>query len=459
MKYRSMLEGKLNETSMSKVSDKDIPDRKEADWCTKTYRVKVITPIYGGGVNAGEPDEDMPIRASAIRGQLRYWWRFLAMNRKEDKLQGEELFKEERRIWGGMGDEKELKELNEKDFSSKVFVKVMNIQNFDKRKNIYQYDKQAPQYALFPARENKGENIEAKKLIKSGIKFTMEISCLKSIDFETDIKPALRWWASFGGIGARTRRGLGSVEIETLEQVTQKESNNYDNCHLIIQDNEVDRAEEAWIKAVNTLSDFRQKPGIGRNKRQGNTPGRSKWPEPDSIREITGNHSKKKKIQRWNKKSRTKEDYQCNDHSPSHDACISFPRAAFGLPIIFKFKDEDCGEPKQTMLLPDFDDVERISSPVILTPYKKGNKYVPAALFLPAEHIYRINLKLKMGDKILNKPQNLSQEKKQEWVDKDWDNWQTNWWDSSKANTETPIKNRGIDALSAFRDFFEKGGK
>ncbi|MCI5141455.1 MAG: hypothetical protein D3909_06965, partial [Candidatus Electrothrix sp. ATG1] len=92
----------------------------------------------------------MPIRASAIRGQLRYWWRFLQSNRTDGKaLSGEDLFKAERDIWGGMAEEG-------KDFSSKVKLRVkieknilLRFQGQQKR----QYADDEPKYALFPARE------------------------------------------------------------------------------------------------------------------------------------------------------------------------------------------------------------------------------------------------------------------------------------------------------------------
>ncbi len=67
MKYRIP-----NIARISDINSEIIPEYKPKN--SETYQVKVITPIYGGGVKAGEPDKDMPIRASAIRGQLRYWW-------------------------------------------------------------------------------------------------------------------------------------------------------------------------------------------------------------------------------------------------------------------------------------------------------------------------------------------------------------------------------------------------
>src|SRR5438477_6686706 len=41
----------------------------------RLYRIELITPLFGGGVEAGENDPTMPIRGTAIRGQLQFWWR------------------------------------------------------------------------------------------------------------------------------------------------------------------------------------------------------------------------------------------------------------------------------------------------------------------------------------------------------------------------------------------------
>ena len=40
-------------------------------------KCELMTPMYGGGVEPGKVDRAMPIRPSAIRGQLRFWWRLL----------------------------------------------------------------------------------------------------------------------------------------------------------------------------------------------------------------------------------------------------------------------------------------------------------------------------------------------------------------------------------------------
>ena len=66
----------------------------------KTYTIDVITPpLFGGGYEAGKVDPDMPIRASSIRGHLRFWWR-ATRGAKFDTV--EELRQREGEIWGSM---------------------------------------------------------------------------------------------------------------------------------------------------------------------------------------------------------------------------------------------------------------------------------------------------------------------------------------------------------------------
>ncbi len=397
---------------------------------SNTYKVKVITPIYGGGVKAGEPDTEMPIRASAIRGQLRYWWRFLAMNRNEVPLSGEKLFIEERKIWGGIGDENELNTTNEKDFSSKVFIKC----RVTKKKNLFRYDNRAPQYALFPARQDNKN--PAKQLIDAGVKFDLILSWDKSIDFNSEIKSAVRWWACFGGIGARTRRGLGAIEVTDtvsaalLKPVTQEEAKAF-RCDL--RSFKAKDARVAWINAVNKLYQFRQGTDIARNGKFG----RSMWPEADSVRKTVGE---------WNPK----------DHHAPRESDLplpSFPRAMFGLPINFEFKSErDNGIPPTTQLIPC--QSERMSSPVILKPALDEQGYfISIALLMPSDHMDNLGLKLQYTEETLKQKNGdpIKQFAREEW-----------WPTSEQKTTEyaqqiTPMRNRDTSALTAFMNFFEKG--
>src|SRR5690606_28219958 len=67
-------------------------------------RFEVITPIFGGGVyidqnsaHAKKPDELTPVRASSVRGQLRFWWRATQAHHFGSI---EELREAEAKLWG-----------------------------------------------------------------------------------------------------------------------------------------------------------------------------------------------------------------------------------------------------------------------------------------------------------------------------------------------------------------------
>ena len=59
--------------------------------------IDVTTPLFGGGAEAGVPDGDSPVRASSVRGNLRFWWRALYGAACADSA---ELFRAEAALWG-----------------------------------------------------------------------------------------------------------------------------------------------------------------------------------------------------------------------------------------------------------------------------------------------------------------------------------------------------------------------
>jgi CRISPR-associated protein Cmr1 len=445
---------KLYDTAKDILANLEAGAEEQENEKWHSYKIEVITPIFGGGVEKGTPDPKMPVRASAIRGQLRYWWRFLQRNRTDGHaISGKNLFKAERNIWGGMAEEGE-------DYSSKVKLRVENIIS---HLTPQPYSEGGAPYALFPARKQQGER-EGKKLIWPKVTFDLKVLVLKDKipkeDDQTSIKRALRWWATFGGIGGRTRRGCGSVYCAELfnDEETKQDIEDI-SCQLVCFDSQKytpTDAVTAWKDAVNTLYKFRQGPTIGRNGTF-RKHGRSKWPEPDSIRQIMGTYSEEKNSTHYRK---------CKTHKPQRNASqIAFPRAAFGLPIIFKFKDEKCGDPQQTELSPLGG--ERLASPLILTPYPKFQngtvQYVPAALLIGnRQHIEDMKLYLVLSKDKKKKRWLHPEGKKQEeqWRRNEWDQWTSDWQNKAKMQDVDPIRNNGnTDALTAFMNFFARGGE
>lgn len=362
--------------------------------CVRTYRVTLATPIYGGGVQAGVPDKDMPVRVSSIRGQLRFWWRLLNGQGKSPR----ELFVAERELWGGLGGKPEEVK------ASRVRLTVRKMHGFkteqcadyqlnqkkkdDTFKSAPKFRRKLPPYALFPAQgelsdDRKEVQKQPAELFQPNATFELCVSLLNGSDeeFKRVLRPALRFWASFGGIGARTRRGLGSVKIEDLKPVAEDEAEQH-GCKLVLRStNNSKEAEPIWAESINKLRVFRQGPGFARNGNSSD-PGRSRWPEPDAIRDVTGTYADQHPIQDW------------------YSGKL-FPRALFGLPIIFQFKDEKTsqnksknpGDPRKTIL--SVDGADRFASPLILKAYWNGLAFQPAALLLPtAEDLRHRSLKL-----------------------------------------------------------------
>ncbi|MEI8633101.1 type III-B CRISPR module RAMP protein Cmr1 [Vibrio sp. PP-XX7] len=187
-----------------------------------------------------------------------------------------------------------------------------------------------------------------------------------SIDaLKENVTQALNWWATFGGVGAKTRRGFGAVEVDGLCPISitdVDDEHTSKGCKLALAKVEPTTDPQiAWKVATLRLQEFRQGINVGRNKGETKVFGRSRWPEPDQLRRFTGN---------WKL-----------NHDPEHPAGNVFPRAAFGMPIIFDFNDRSNKEPDTATLLPKGE--QRMANPLIIRPYKDGEKWRAAALLLP----------------------------------------------------------------------------
>lgn len=372
----------------------------------KTYHCTLVTPMYGGGVEAGTVDCNMPIRASSISGQLRFWWRIACGPFKCTQ----DMFEKESAIWGGIGDGGAK--------SSSVNIRVAcNSVNDSQLVSSKSFKDYGSKYILGAA--------DVTDCLKSGYTFKLEVSYRSEVtkNIEKQVETAIRWWVSFGGLGGRVRRGFGSVDVEKLVPISRAEVESIGG-KLVLGFQAFDSAEAAWKKASLALYQFRQGEDFGRNTGESNRPGRSRWPEPDQLRRMTGKH----KI----------------THAPEHPAGNVFPRAAFGLPIIFDFNDRTHQEPQSITLLPKGS--QRMASPLILRPYYDGKQWKAAALLLPKWQ-EALTQKLVLDPKPKEQPQHWPSDPNER---------------QSLAMQISPMKKkegslRANDPLSAFLDYFEKG--
>lgn len=324
----------------------DVAPVKRNDYKTQVREYELITPLFGGGAVAQEADAVSVVRVPSIRGQLRFWWRATRGANAKGSLT--DMRKREEALWGMAG--------SDSPTASKV---SLSLEVIDPGTPRSWRDISGVDYAIFPLRGSD------KRLI-TGVKFSLSITY--PTDKADDVKAALWAWEMFGGLGARTRRGFGAVRCvrvdgedvalpgdkAALDASIRSELEKHvalgewpkDMPHLTPQTAfkvtpPQQNANAAWSYLVSKLKSFRQ-------FRTGNQ-GRSYWPEPDAIRKITG------------KSAPTHSD-------PIVPNVTKFPRAQFGLPIIFHFRLDGHrrGDPDDTSL--EGSETDRHASPLLLRP-------------------------------------------------------------------------------------------
>lgn len=340
------------------------------------------TPIFGGGVVAGQPDERVPIRVPSIRGHLRFWWRALQV----PGMPADEMRDRERELFGGAaGDE---------GAASHVIVTVSGVQPTGPDPSKPSLET-ADGYALFPARGEKGQ--PAKPRWKPGVKFTLTVAAPRS-DVAA-IRQVLLAWILFGGYGGRTRRGLGSLgcasesarhewlpAAATAQAIAERLGGDIFGNPNAVPATATARlagatllagpsgasASSAWTASLGLLRMFRQGEGLARDQGQAGHPGRSRWPESDKVRRLVGRQTA---------------------HEPRHTAIPAWPRAAFGLPIVSRFQQNDANRRPYAVSEPTSFDIlwqdangkprDRLASPLILKPLALATgQFAPIALWL-----------------------------------------------------------------------------
>ena len=380
---------------------------------TQERHYSLITPLFGGGAIPGECDEVTVVRGTEIRGQLRFWWRACYGGRYETIA---EMKKAEDLLWGTAAtskkDEQEKERVDEKkgeeEHLKKTTVQIV-VEPIDvkliKEKKLYTIGKdkkgknqarpinKSMGYAAFPLQPSR-EELDAStnpivRPVFDNVQFCLTISFPS--DKQGDIEGALWAWETFGGIGARTRRGFGALQLKRVNGKEHTDTPSLDDPVQWIRDRISDlqtkckppvkgkapenvpcllpdmmmqslipkNATPAWEKAIEELLEYRQFPN-GRTSQYGS----SKWPEAETILTFT-----RKKI------------------APSQTP-QKFPRAAFGLPIIFNF----IGYPdlQKRPLQGANKNHDRLASPLILRPLickdAKGKKEITIGLALVLEN-------------------------------------------------------------------------
>jgi CRISPR-associated protein Cmr1 len=364
--------------------------RGEAPRETFSIEIETVTPILGGAPVVRQVDEIDVIRVPTIRGHLRFWWRAL---QRDDFATPADLYRAEAELWGRAADEEGGRS------SVELSVEVLRQSQID-RSDVD--PNAADGYALWPAREPPAPRRTP------GVRFRLTVKA--PVNQFDAIKDTVRTWLLFGGYGSRARRGLGSLKLvdhriqsqwlpsvedaddiepadlqrefkESLENLFRRDvfakGGHADQVPslsgatlLIGGPYRGDRSQLAWHQAIGWLKEFRQGENFARDRgRAPNRPGRSRWPEADKLRHLTGKYG----------------------HQPRYtNRNAAWPRADFGLPIVGRFQGR--GEPEPFLLTwqigereakPGEDRIkDRLASPLIVKPLQSVEGFYSCALWL-----------------------------------------------------------------------------
>jgi CRISPR-associated protein Cmr1 len=354
---------KIRKPEREEAPPVQVDERKRAGEVRQVRRYKLITPLFGGGVRPHEADPITVVRGPEIRGNLRFWWRATRGGQFDGDLQ--QMRDREEQIWGsaaGAGKPGPSGVI----ISPEVVERGRPFEPKNRRghpiRNIG--DVRSPySYVAFPLRDD-----DSNPKVLEDVTFDLSIRCPAGC--REEVGAALWAWETFGGLGGRTRRGFGALQLVSIDgeacRPPQAESvavwishgsNHYIVSgrwpegvpHLTLNDAStftITRRNrdpiEAWRYLFSRLQRFRQS---RRPDRNGNPYGRSKWPEADAVRRLAPKGSR--------------------GHKPFHPVKgKKFPRGQLGLPIIFHFKDEE--DPSPATL--QGENAERLASALILRP-------------------------------------------------------------------------------------------
>ncbi|MBQ7545256.1 MAG: type III-B CRISPR module RAMP protein Cmr1 [Synergistaceae bacterium] len=288
---------------------------------TDTFTLETITPMTGGGYEAGHVDRARPVRVPAIRGHLRYWFRMLG-------LDGEaELF-------------------GSTDKAGKISADVPAF--VLPPESPPQYTPSSLEgYALFPVLKTMNEAVFSK-----GLKFRLSLTYPE--EYTRKVRLAVSAWVYFGGIGARTRRGCGSLRC--VDGALLPLSEVMKCCTGITLWTKKADAKTAWTGALKSYRAYRKGTGDMREA--------SQWPEARSIKDVKNHRTDR----------------------------LLAPKAALGMPINF----DKFGVILGTRDSRDKDNPGRMASPVITKALRTSEGWFSAVIFLPVtDEVFTKPLKAK----------------------------------------------------------------
>jgi CRISPR-associated protein Cmr1 len=198
--------------------------------------LELVTPMIGGGAVAGVPDEHWPIRPTEIRGHLRFWWRAV----EGYKYDAKEMRRREMAIFGSAaegpggnssGRSKIDVVVSKVQLQDSVYVcsGALSRKKYCKRPHGQKHHPDCgrtescgfpqcmdrakiPHYVKDILLQDTKKKLTGMDVIPSAT-FDLKVTGSLTPEDTAAVRRALGAWVEFGGIGARTRRGAGSLRV------------------------------------------------------------------------------------------------------------------------------------------------------------------------------------------------------------------------------------------------------
>ncbi|GIL14461.1 MAG: hypothetical protein BroJett038_31810 [Chloroflexota bacterium] len=145
------------------------------------FKLRVVSPMFLNGADTRQPE----MRAASVRGQLRYWLRAI-LGAQTDDLNW--IWERESAVFGSTGR------------GSAVSVRIFGTSELEPGK-----------FPMLPHRE--GTQVSMADAIKPNQSFDLQLVTRPGINIPSDVLYALQLWSLLGGLGKRSRRMMGAIEI------------------------------------------------------------------------------------------------------------------------------------------------------------------------------------------------------------------------------------------------------
>jgi CRISPR-associated protein Cmr1 len=175
---------------------------------TATYRI--VTPMFLGDADQKATE----IRPPSVKGALRFWWRALNWGRIRERCRNDaealrELHKEEAELFGAAAEE------NKSSGQARFLLRAEYTQDKDKKEIVWDRFS-GVQYLLGQGLWHFREKLLRPCIFPGLLKLELRLKPISEEQTQQLIN-ALLALGLFGGLGSRSRRGLGSLAIQSID--------------------------------------------------------------------------------------------------------------------------------------------------------------------------------------------------------------------------------------------------